>query len=107
VQSIGEPTIFVAKILTTEVCPFERAEDGTLEVIVTVATRVERVEQLLSLMQEADLSTLLALDRELHLLLEQKGKKAVEKARNHCPMSGGREDGYRYAHPSAKIGRGS
>jgi hypothetical protein len=77
VQSIGEPTIFVAKILTTEVCPFERAEDGTLEVIVTVATRVERVEQLLSLMRESDLSTLLALHRELHLLFEQKGKKAV------------------------------
>jgi hypothetical protein len=30
--------IFVAKILTTEVCPFESAEDGTLEVMVTVAT---------------------------------------------------------------------
>jgi hypothetical protein len=56
------------KKLTTEVCPFERTEDGTLEMIGTVATRVERVEQLLSLMREAGLSTLLALDRELHLL---------------------------------------
>jgi hypothetical protein len=44
--------------------------------MVTVATIAERVEQLLSLMRGIDLSTLLALDRELHLLLEQKvGKK--------------------------------
>lgn len=42
-----------------------------------MATRVERVEQLLSLMREADLSTLLALDRELHLLLEPKGGKKL------------------------------
>jgi hypothetical protein len=77
VQSIGEPTIFVAKILTTEVCPFERAEDGTLEVIVTMATIAERVEQLLSLMREVDLPSLLALDRELHLLLAQKGRKKL------------------------------
>jgi len=33
-----------------------------------MVTRVERVEQLLSLMREADLSTLLALHSELHLL---------------------------------------
>jgi hypothetical protein len=45
--------------------------------MVTVATRVERVKQLLSLMREVDLSTLLALDRELHLLLEQKGGKKL------------------------------
>ena len=64
-------------ILATEVGPFVRAEDGTLEVIVTVATIAERVEQLLSLMRETDLSTLLALDRELHLLLEQKGRKKL------------------------------
>ncbi len=76
-QSVGEPTIFVAKILATEVCPFERAEEGTLEGMVTVATIAERVEQLLSLMREVDLSTLLALDRELHLLLEQKGGKKL------------------------------
>ena len=41
--------------------------------MVTVPTIAERVEQLLSLMREVDLSTLLALDRELHLLLERKG----------------------------------
>jgi hypothetical protein len=75
VQSIGEPTAFVTKILITEVCPSEKAEDSTLEVIVAVATIAERVEQLLSLMREVDLPTLLALDRELHLLLEQKGEK--------------------------------
>ena len=37
-----------------------------------MATPAERVERLLNLMREVDLSTLLALDRELHLLLEQK-----------------------------------
>jgi hypothetical protein len=76
VHSIEEPTTFVPKILTTEGCPFERGEDGIPEVMVTVATIAERVEQLLSLMREADLSTLLALDRELHLLLEQKGGRS-------------------------------
>jgi hypothetical protein len=41
-----------------------------------MATIAEWVEQLLSLMREVALPTLLALDRELHLLLEQKsGKK--------------------------------
>jgi hypothetical protein len=34
-------------------------------------------------------------------------KKAVEKARNNRPMTGGREDGYRYAHSRAKTGMGS
>ena len=75
-HSIGEPTTFVTKILTPEVCPFERAKDGTPEVMVTVATIAEQVEQLLSLMREVDLATLLALDRELHLLLDQKGGKS-------------------------------
>jgi hypothetical protein len=50
-----------------------------------MATIAERVEELLSLMREVDLPTLLALDRELHLLLEQRGKKAVEKARYDSP----------------------
>jgi hypothetical protein len=67
----------LTKIRTTEECPFERAEDGTLKVIVTMATMAERVEQLLSLMREVDLPTLLTLDRELHLLLEQKGGKKL------------------------------
>ena len=42
-----------------------------------MATIAERVEQLLGLMREVDLPTLLALDRELHLLLEQKGGKKL------------------------------
>ena len=50
---------------------------ATLEVMVTVATIAEQVEQLLSLMREVDLATLLALDRELHLLLEQRGGKKL------------------------------
>jgi len=73
VHSIGEPTTFVTKIPIPEGWPFERAKDAILEVMVTVATRAEQVEQLLSLMREVDLATLLALDRELHLLLDQKG----------------------------------
>jgi hypothetical protein len=77
VHSIGEPTTFVTKILIPEVCPFDRAKDAILEVMVTVATIAEQVEQLLSLMREVDLATLLALDRELHLLLEQRGGKKL------------------------------
>ena len=46
--------------------------DGILEAIIIMATTVERVEQVLSLVREADFPTLLALDRELHLLLEQR-----------------------------------
>ena len=45
--------------------------------MVTVPTIAERVEQLLSLIREVDLPTLLTLDRELHLLLEQKGGKKL------------------------------
>jgi hypothetical protein len=37
-----------------------------------MATATERIEELLNLMREADLPVLLALDRELHRLLEQK-----------------------------------
>jgi hypothetical protein len=44
---------------------------------VTMATTAEQLEQLLSLMREVDLSTLLALDRELHFLLAQKGKATL------------------------------
>ena len=65
------------KYLIPEVCPFERAKEAILEVMVTVATITEQVEQLLSLMREVDLPTLLALDRELHLLLEQRGGKKL------------------------------
>jgi hypothetical protein len=54
---------------------FERAVGVTSEVIVTMATTAERVEQLLNLMRDIDLPTLLALDRRLHLLLEQKGEE--------------------------------
>jgi hypothetical protein len=49
-----------------------RAADATLEGIVTMATTAERVEQLLTLMREVDLPTLLELDCKLHLLLEQR-----------------------------------
>src|SRR5438874_1111428 len=38
---------------------------------------VEQVEQLLSLLREVDLPTLLAFDRKLHLLLEQKAEKRL------------------------------
>jgi hypothetical protein len=38
---------------------------------------VEQVEQLLNLLREVDLSTLLAFDRKLHLLLEQKGEERL------------------------------
>jgi hypothetical protein len=40
-----------------------------------MATTAERVEQLLNLMRDIDLPTLLALDHGLHLLLEQKGEE--------------------------------
>ena len=39
-----------------------------------MATRAEQMEQLLNLLRAVDLPTLLALDRELHLLLAQKGQ---------------------------------
>ena len=38
-----------------------------------MATPAERVDELLQLLQEVDLSTLLALDHKLHVLLKQKG----------------------------------
>lgn len=41
----------------------------------------DRLEELLNLMQKVDLSTLLGLDRRLHLLLEQKGKDPGERDR--------------------------
>jgi hypothetical protein len=44
---------------------------------VTMATTTERVEQLLNLMRDIDLPALLALDRRLHLLLEQKGADSL------------------------------
>jgi len=42
-----------------------------------MATTAEQMEQLLNLLRAVDLPTLLALDRELHLLLAQKGQEAV------------------------------
>jgi len=60
-----------------------------------MATTAERVEQLLNLMREVDLPTLLALDRELHLLLEQKGKAKLQTS----PGTTAREEFcQRYAH---------
>jgi hypothetical protein len=38
---------------------------------------VKQVEQLLNLLREADLPTLLAFDRKLHLLLEQKAEERL------------------------------
>jgi hypothetical protein len=45
-----------------------------LERTATMATTSEQMEQLLNLIRGVDLPTLLALDRELHLLLTQKGE---------------------------------
>lgn len=42
-----------------------------------MATRAEQMEQLLNLLRAVDLPTLLALDRELHLLLAQKGQDTL------------------------------
>jgi hypothetical protein len=40
-----------------------------------MATTARRIEELLKLMREVDLPALLALDHEMHLLLEQKGEE--------------------------------
>ena len=66
-----------------------------LEVIVTMATTAEQMEQLLSLMREVDLPTLLALDRELHLLLAQKGEETL-RTRQSTPVQ--EEFGQWYPH---------
>jgi hypothetical protein len=42
-----------------------------------MGTTVEQVEQLLNLLREADLQILLAFDRKLHLLLEQKAEERL------------------------------
>jgi hypothetical protein len=42
-----------------------------------MGTTVEQVEQLLNLLREVDLPTLLAFDRKLHLLLAQKAEERL------------------------------
>jgi hypothetical protein len=74
-QGIREWVTFVMPLLTEAVRFPERAAGSTPEVMVTMATTAERVEQLLALMRDIDLPTLLALDRRLHSLLEQKGEE--------------------------------
>ena len=56
---------------------------------------VEQVEQLLNLLREVDLPTLLAFDRKLHLLLEQKEE---ERLRTRQGTTIQEEFGQRYPH---------
>ena len=60
-----------------------------------MATTAKQMEQLLHLMREVDLPTLLALDRELHRLLAQKG---AETLRIQPGPSVQEEFGHRYPH---------
>lgn len=66
-----------------------------LEARGTMATTAEQIEQLLTLMREVDLPVLLALDRELHVLLAQKGAETL-RTRQSTPVHA--EFGQRYPH---------
>ncbi|HXH11303.1 MAG TPA: hypothetical protein VNP04_16270 [Alphaproteobacteria bacterium] len=63
-----------------------------------MATTAELMDRLLNLMREVDLPTLLALDRELHLLLEQKG----EEMRRTWPGAMAQEE-FRQRHPQIAV----
>jgi hypothetical protein len=69
---------FVMPLLAVAVRFSEGVAGSTLEVMLTMATTIERVEQLLALMRDIDFPTLLALDRGLHRLLEQKGEEHLQ-----------------------------
>ena len=58
-----------------------------------MATASERIEELLNLAREVDFPALLALDRKLHLLLEQKGQ---DQPRPEQGLSVQEEFGRRY-----------
>jgi len=60
-----------------------------------MATTAEQMEQLLSLLRAADLPTLLTLDREIHLLLAQKGQETL-RARSSTSVQ--EEFGQQYPH---------
>jgi len=50
--------------------------------MIPMTTSTERIEELLDFMREVDLPTLRALDRKLHLLLEQKEGTQLETGQN-------------------------
>jgi hypothetical protein len=60
-----------------------------------MGTQAERIEELLHLMQEVDLQTLRALDRQLHHLLKQKG---VDQQRTAQCATAREEFSQRYPH---------
>ena len=60
-----------------------------------MSTPTEQIEELLDLVREADLPTLRALDRGLHLLIEQKGR---DQTRTEQGRSAREEFCQRYPH---------